>query len=72
MQNTFLEELAHTLFTHLGKDISTYTVIFPNRRAGLFFNQALRKLIDQPIWAPEAMAIEDFVRQKVILQYLTS
>ena len=64
MQNTFLEELAHTLFTQLGKDISKYTVIFPNRRAGLFFNRALRKLIDQPIWAPEAMAIEDFVRQK--------
>ena len=64
MQNTFLEELAHTLYIQLGKDISNYTVIFPNRRAGLFFNRALRKLIDQPIWAPEAMAIEDFVRQK--------
>jgi CRISPR/Cas system-associated exonuclease Cas4 (RecB family) len=64
MQNTFLEELAQSLFTQLGKDISNYTVIFPNRRAGLFFNRALRKLIDQPIWAPEATAIEDFVRQK--------
>lgn len=64
MQNTFLEELAHTLYNQLGKDISNYIVIFPNRRAGLFFNRALRKLIDQPIWAPEAMAIEDFVRQK--------
>ncbi|RUA35031.1 MAG: hypothetical protein DSY77_03530 [Bacteroidetes bacterium] len=64
MQNTFLEELAHTLYNKLGKDISNYTVIFPNRRAGLFFNRALRKLIDQPIWAPEAMAIEDFVHQK--------
>ncbi|WP_340152228.1 PD-(D/E)XK nuclease family protein [uncultured Marivirga sp.] len=64
MQNTFLEELAQSLFHKLGKNISNYTVIFPNRRAGLFFNRALRKLIDQPIWAPEAMAIEDFVRQK--------
>ncbi len=64
MQNTFLEELAQSLFTQLGKDISNYTVVFPNRRAGLFFNRALRKLIDQPIWAPEAMAIEDYVRQK--------
>ncbi|SMG29530.1 PD-(D/E)XK nuclease superfamily protein [Marivirga sericea] len=64
MQNTFLEELAQSLFNKLGKDISSYSVIFPNRRAGLFFNHALRKLIDQPIWAPETMAIEDFVRQK--------
>ncbi|HET8860642.1 PD-(D/E)XK nuclease family protein [Marivirga sp.] len=64
MQNTFLEEVANSLYNQLGKDISNYTVIFPNRRAGLFFNRALRKLIDQPIWAPEAMAIEDFVRQK--------
>lgn len=64
MRNTFLEEVANTLYNQLGKDISNYTVIFPNRRAGLFFNRALRKLIDQPIWAPEAMSIEDFVRQK--------
>jgi len=64
MQDTFLEEVAISLHRELGKDISKYTVIFPNRRAGLFFNRALRKRIDQPIWAPEAMAIEDFVRQK--------
>jgi CRISPR/Cas system-associated exonuclease Cas4 (RecB family) len=64
MQNTFLEEVAHSLYNQFGKDISKYTIIFPNRRAGLFFNRALRKLIDKPIWAPEAMAIEDFVRQK--------
>jgi len=64
MQNTFLEDIAQSLYQQLGKEISNYTVIFPNRRAGLFFNRALRKLINQPIWAPEAMAIEDFVRQK--------
>jgi CRISPR/Cas system-associated exonuclease Cas4 (RecB family) len=64
MHNTFLEELAHSLYNSLGKSIADYKVIFPNRRAGLFFNRALRKLIDQPIWAPEAISIEDYVKQQ--------
>lgn len=64
MQNTFLEEVAQSVYSQLGKDISNYTIIFPNRRASLFFNTALRKLIDKPIWAPESISIEDFVRQQ--------
>lgn len=64
MQHTFLEEIAEKIYAELGEGIASWQVIFPNRRAGLFFNRALRKMITKPIWAPEVMAIEDFVKQR--------
>ncbi|MBK6266923.1 PD-(D/E)XK nuclease family protein [Marivirga sp. S37H4] len=64
MTHTFLEEIAHKLYADLGESIADWQIIFPNRRAGLFFNRALRKLINKPIWAPEVMSIEDFVKQQ--------
>ena len=64
MQQTFLEDIAQELYKELGEGIAEWQIIFPNRRAGLFFNRALRKLIQKPIWAPEVMAIEDYVRKQ--------
>ncbi|GAA5039758.1 hypothetical protein GCM10011506_39380 [Marivirga lumbricoides] len=64
MADTFLEEIAKKIYGELGEEIASWQVIFPNRRAGLFFNRALRKMISKPIWAPEVMAIEDFVKQQ--------
>ncbi|WNB17572.1 PD-(D/E)XK nuclease family protein [Marivirga arenosa] len=61
---TFLEEIAQNIHHKYGEDISDYTIIFPNRRASLFFNTALRKLINKPIWAPESISIEDFVKRQ--------
>ncbi|WMN06089.1 PD-(D/E)XK nuclease family protein [Marivirga arenosa] len=61
---TFLEEVAQNIYHKYGENISDYTIIFPNRRASLFFNTALRKLINKPIWAPESISIEDFVKQQ--------
>ncbi len=63
-QQTFLDDIAQQLYAELGAEISDWKIIFPNRRAGLFFNRALRKLIDRPIWTPEVMSIEDYVRQQ--------
>jgi len=36
-------------------------VVFPNRRAGLFFRQYLQEHLDQPVWAPKVMNIVDFI-----------
>jgi CRISPR/Cas system-associated exonuclease Cas4 (RecB family) len=64
MQQTFLEDIAQQLYRELGAEIADWQIIFPNRRAGLFFNRALKNLIQQPIWTPEVMSIEDFVRKQ--------
>ncbi len=64
MQQTFLDDIAEQLYEELGANLADWKIIFPNRRAGLFFNRALRKLIDKPIWTPEVISIEDFVRKQ--------
>ncbi len=58
---TFIQELAAKIFAEHQNDLSQLEVVFPNRRAGLFFNKALGKLIDKPIWMPRVRGLEDFV-----------
>ncbi|MEW5845000.1 MAG: PD-(D/E)XK nuclease family protein [Bacteroidota bacterium] len=57
----FLEEVAeHLKLTH-GSAISNLTLVFPNRRASLFFSQYLSKHIDKPIWLPEVTTISNLM-----------
>jgi hypothetical protein len=57
----FLKELAEDLYLKYKEKFSDLTVVFPNRRAGIFFRQYLSELIDKPVWAPEIVSVEDFV-----------
>ena len=60
----FLDKLAkHLLDTH-GENFSRLCLVFPSRRAGLFFKQYVSRLIDKPIWLPDIYALEDFVIHK--------
>ncbi len=62
MENqTFISELASRILKESEGNLSEITVIFPNRRAGLFFRKALGKLIDKPIRTPRVTSMEDFV-----------
>lgn len=60
MNQTFLQELAQRVLAENSSQ-EKVTMIFPNRRAGLFFRKALAELIDKPIWMPEVCSLEDFV-----------
>ncbi len=62
VRQSFLEELATTLHTKYGNDLFRQKIIFPNKRAGLFFNQALKQLVQQPVWSPEIMSFEELVK----------
>ncbi len=64
----FLEELAENLIKRYGKDASSLTLVFPNRRAGLFFQKYLSNHISSPIWAPRIFSIEDFILKHSSLQ----
>jgi len=58
----FLKETAKALLDS-GRDLKAIRLVLPNRRAGLFFTKYLGELIDQPVWMPEVLTIEQLVYQ---------
>ena len=63
MQQTFLSEVAEKLYNKYGDDISSLTLVFPSRRARLFFSDALAKVINKPIWQPSYISMDDIMCQ---------
>ena len=66
----FLKELAEEIFEKHGGQLDDLTIVFPNRRAGLFFRKYLAESIAQPVWSPNILSLEDFVRNLTTLQSL--
>ena len=64
---TFLQLVAHDLYSKIGNDLSRTVLVFPNKRAHLFFNEYLAGESEQPIWSPAAMSISDLF-QKLSVQ----
>ncbi|MEP6737502.1 MAG: PD-(D/E)XK nuclease family protein [Chryseolinea sp.] len=58
--NAFLYELARTIHTKY-RELDKLTVVFPNRRAVLYFKKHLSDIIDKPVFAPTMITIEDFI-----------
>lgn len=56
---TFLEYVAKDIVDKYGTDLSTTAVIFPNKRAALFLNEALAKIVSTPFWSPSYMTISE-------------
>ena len=44
---SFLQLVAHDLYAKIGNDLSRTVLIFPNKRANLFFNEYLAGESDQ-------------------------
>lgn len=40
------------------------TIIFPNKRAGLFLAEELSRLIDRPVWMPKIITLSDFIQEQ--------
>ena len=56
---TFLQEVAEKVY-HDHHKLENATVVFPNRRAALYFRKHLTGLISKPAFAPRVLTIEDF------------
>lgn len=56
---TFLQEVAEKIFK-VHPRLEDVTVVFPNRRAALYFRKHLSGLINKPAFAPRILTIEDF------------
>ena len=59
--STFLQEVAERLVRSYGNGLGEVTVIFPNRRAGLFFRESLKQAISTPVWSPKILSFQDFI-----------
>ena len=60
---TFLQEVAHDLYQKTGGDFSRVAVVFPNKRASLFFNEYLIRESEHPLWSPAYISISELFRQ---------
>lgn len=58
--NDFLKIVAENLRTRFKNDLSRVIVVFPNKRANLFFNEYLISSTEEVIWAPRYFSISDF------------
>ena len=54
-----LKSIAKIFVREVGEDLSRYTFVFPNHRAGLFFRKYLSQYVEQPIFAPRVMSINE-------------
>jgi CRISPR/Cas system-associated exonuclease Cas4 (RecB family) len=59
----FLKLVANDLTARFGIDLSGVTLVFPNRRAQLFFNQYLANIIEKPVWAPQVTTIPEIMHK---------
>ncbi|MGE0088127.1 MAG: PD-(D/E)XK nuclease family protein [Bacteroidales bacterium] len=60
--NTFLKNTAQDLYTRYGEEISKLCIVFPNRRAALYFKKYLFGIVNKPLWSPETTTINDLMR----------
>ena len=56
---TFLEITAQDIYQRIGNDLSHTAVIFPNKRASLFFSEHLARQAGSPVWSPSYISIQD-------------
>ncbi len=57
--NGFLKQVASHLFDIHKSNISHLTLVFPNRRGGVFFTNYLNSLIAKPLISPEIITINE-------------
>ena len=60
---TFLQMVARDLQHKTQGDLSHTAIVFPNKRAGLFFNEYLASQADRPLWSPAYVTISELFRQ---------
>ena len=59
---SFLKLVAADLYKHTEGNLAHTAVVFPNKRARLFFNEYLAQESDSPIWSPAYVSISELFR----------
>lgn len=56
----FLQRIAKLLYEQNGGDIGNHCLVFPSRRAGLYFLKYFAAQLDKPVWTPSILTINEF------------
>ncbi|MDE5814816.1 MAG: hypothetical protein K2H42_00715, partial [Alistipes sp.] len=59
----FLEEVAERLYARYGDELVDRNILFPSRRAQLFFTDALSRIVQRPLWQPRWVTIDDLMSE---------
>lgn len=59
----FLHRIAETFLDQFGSTLYQHTFVFPNRRAGLFFQKYLAEIAGKPLFSPQIITINEFIEQ---------
>jgi hypothetical protein len=55
----FLYKVAQVFYTQYGNELYKHTFVFPNRRAGLFFQKYLASIATKPLFSPTVITIQE-------------
>ena len=61
--SSFLDKLSVELLNQYGSKIADVIVVLPNKRAKLFFFEALQRHASGSIFAPQVISIEEFIQE---------
>jgi hypothetical protein len=64
----FLDRIATQLYEEFGDRLDRHCVVFPNRRAGLYFLKYLAGKAGKPIWSPEVKTINELFQSFTLLK----
>ncbi len=64
----FLQHIAKSLYSEFGNNLNSHCLVFPGRRAGLFFLKYLAEGLKGPVWTPSIITINDLFRSYSQLQ----
>lgn len=59
----FLKIVAQDLYNRFGGELHNVAVVFPNKRASLFFNEYLMQISERPMWSPVYITINELFEQ---------
>jgi len=66
--NPFLKQVAQFLYLNHRTELSEYCMVFPGRRAGVFFTAYLNELVESSILSPEIITINELISNLTSLQ----
>ena len=55
----FLYKIAEVFYAQYGNDLYRHTFVFPNRRAGFFFQKYLAEIAGKPLFSPSVITIQE-------------
>ena len=57
----FLKEVTTEIFVNHNDGFDNVAVVFPNKRAGLYFKQYISEIVDKPIFLPEIFTVDEII-----------